>query len=136
MKTVLNGKLMLLLLKGDTTLLRLFFALSSFGFSMWVLFDKCFSFDHPYVAALMKGNIHLLAVLFGVHSFSVLYGVLTSRYSNWLLFTEAILGAGLWVVIGLAEAFQQHAPGPMLLGGAPLSMFLLIRYPTHNESSR
>ena len=128
MKAALNGRLMRLLLTGKTDLLRFFFALCSFGFSFWVAFDPSYPLQHQEAIAVAPA--HAQIILFTIHGFSLLYGVLTCRYSIALLFTEGVLGVFLWCGIGIAEWHQQGVPGPMFMAGL-IALFLLIRYPTH-----
>jgi hypothetical protein len=132
----LHNKIVFSLVQGETQLLRIFFALASFGFGWWIHFDADWAQTHTYALALAGGNVHFLAVLYFVHGCALIYGVATGRYSVPLLFVEAILGWALWFVMGVAEAAQQNAVGPMLLSGGMISTLLLIRYPTHHEGSR
>lgn len=117
-----------LLLFGDTRLLRFWLALCSMFFSVWVLFDKDYASGHQEAVSLVSE--HAQVVLFAVHGIAVMYGVLTGRFNTILLLCEGLLGAFLWLGLGLAETIHQGTPGPMLVAGT-MSLFLLIRYPTH-----
>ena len=124
-----RGKLISLLLVGETAMLRFWFAVASFGYGSWALMDSEYAIMHPM--SLRLASDHMQGVLFLTHALALIYGVKTGKFSNLLLFVEGILGVFLWCGIGIAEAIQQGTPGPMLLGGGGISMFLLLRYPTH-----
>ena len=130
LKMLQPGRIAYLLLTADTALLRLWFALCSFGWVVWLMFDKEFSVIHPHAAAIVKGDLHLLMLLFFIHGSAVLYGVKTKRFSITLLFCEGLLGVFLWLGTGIAEWMTQGVPGPSIVAGL-ISMFLLARYPTH-----
>lgn len=128
MKDILNSKLMRMLLIGNTNLLRFFFSLCSFGFAAWVMFDPNYPIQHPYAVTL--ASPHAQGLLFMVHGFAMMHGVVTGRYSHVLLFMEGVLGVFLWCGIGVAETLQQRTPGPLIMASL-IALFLLIRYPTH-----
>lgn len=130
---VIRNRVLSALLFGKTENLRVFFALCSFGWGLWVLTDSRFEAEHAATVAFVP--IPQLGILFLVHGFAMFYGVWTGRYSVWLLFLEGLLGAFLWVGVGIAESYGQQAIGPTLFGGL-CALFLLIRYPTHYAGSR
>ena len=134
MRRFLDRPMVVLLNSGDTALLRVFFAAASFGMAIWAAFDPLYATNHPIAVSLV--SVHAQVLLFTVHSCATWYGVMTKRYSVPLLFCEGWAGLFLWFGIGLCEAAQQGAPGPMLVSGGSLAAFLLYRYPTHNTESR
>lgn len=131
MKLVLKSRLAMLLLTADTALLRYWFSWASMGYALMVLMDQAYPSNHPLAVALC--DAHYQVILFALHAIAMFYGVMTRRYSTTLLFIEGILGVFLWCGIGIAEAIQQGTPGPMLIAGGGISLFLLMRYPTHYE---
>ena len=135
MSRVLSSSIVRMLLKDDTRLLRFFFSFASFSYGLWALFDPLYTEQHTTSLKLFNGSTHMMAVLFIIHSFATLYGVLTKRFSVSLLFIEGLLGSALWGGIGFAEAIQQGVPGPMLVAGGSISLFLLARYPTHYDGT-
>lgn len=128
-----NNRILATLLFGKTELLRIFFALCSFGWGFWALTDAKFSAEHATTVSFVP--LPQLGILFMVHSVAVWYGVKTQRYNVFLLFIEGLLGAFLWIGVGIAEAKGQGTIGPTLFGGV-CALFLLIRYPTHYTGGR
>lgn len=120
-----------LILSGETALLRFWFSLASLGFATWILFDESYPVIHYNTLNIASVNVQV--TLFLVHGLATLYGVLYRRYSTTLLILEGLVGVFLWSGLGLAEAIQQGSPGPMLIAGGGISLFLLIRYPTHYD---
>lgn len=127
-RAAFRTKIVTLLLTSDTKLLRFWFAISSLSYGLWVAVDQSYALHHHVAASIPQ---LLQAALFAVHGLSVMYGVGTGRFSRPLLCSEGLLGLALWGGIGLAEMAQQGVPGPMLLGGGGIALFLLVRYPTH-----
>lgn len=123
-----NKTLLHLILAGETALLRLCFALCSFGWTIWLFTDKLFSVNHP--ATVLLAGPYVLGTLFFIHACALLYGVRTHKYSKGLLFLEGILGVFLWVGTGISETLNQGTIGPSVFAGL-IAIFLLIRYPTH-----
>ena len=125
---------MTLLLTGPTDLLRLWFGLASIGFSFWILSDRNYPIEHAMTLAIASTEAQM--VLFFIHGAAMLYGVTTGTYNRLLLILEGVLGIFLWVGIGASEAVHQGSPGPMLIAGGGIALFLLVRYPTHYTGSR
>ncbi len=121
------------ILTGETALLRIWFSLWSFSWTFLSFVDGNFATTHDFVAKIAP--IPVLAFLFFVHAFSLLYGVITRRYSTTLLFLEGILGVFLWAGVGIAESLQYKTISPSVLAGFT-ALFLLIRYPTHYSDPR
>lgn len=117
-----------LLCTGDTKLVRAWFALCSIAWASWLLFDNNIPNTHPLLLTLAP-QFHT-AVLFLVYSCALLYGVKTEHYSLTMLFIEGIMGFFLWFGSGILDSFQHGAPSPALIGSF-ISLYLLIRYPTH-----
>lgn len=124
-----KSNVLVLLFTADTKLLRFWFALASLAYATWLVLDPNYSVIHPL--SVQVAPAEALAILCCIHGVSMLYGVFTGYYSTVLLFLEAILGVFLWVGLGIAHAYEQGTPGPMLIAGGGISLFLLIRYPTH-----
>lgn len=124
------------LLKSDTALLRFFFGWCNLGWALWVLFDKCYTNDHPLTIRYVGFNSNvILAILFLINGIALIYGFITHRFSVTLFFMEGLLGAYLWVGVGITETVMQGTPGPTIFAGF-VALFLCARYPTHNEWSR
>jgi hypothetical protein len=132
-EVIVTNRILSKLIFGDTENLRTFFALCSFGWGLWALTDANFAKDHASVISFVQ--LPQLGILFFIHCAGVLYGVNTGRYNVILLFIEGLLGAFLWVGVGIAEAIGQGTAGPTLFGGM-CALFLLIRYPTHYPRRR
>lgn len=124
----MNTSIIKLLCTGDTKLVRVLFAAVSISWAVWLLFDKSLPQTHPLLLVLAP-QFHT-AVLFLVYSVALLYGAKTSHYSLTMLFIEGIMGAFLWIGSGILDSIQHGAPSPPLIGSL-ISLFLLIRYPTH-----
>lgn len=129
MTNLLKNRFVRMLLIGETILLRFWFALASFGFSLWIYFDETYIINHHVASEMTAPGAQV--ILFFLHGCATLYGALTGRFSQILLILEGLLGVFLWVGIGGAEMVQQGIPGPMLVAGGGIALFLLMRYPTH-----
>ena len=130
---IVRNRILAALLFGKTETLRIFFAACSFGWGFWALTDPKFPVEHASTLAFVP--LPQLGILFIVHAVAVWYGVNSERYNVVLLFIEGLLGAFLWIGVGVAEAKGQGTLGPTLFGGLT-ALFLLIRYPTHYAGSR
>jgi hypothetical protein len=120
-----------LLLFGDTRLVRFWFSIISFGWAIWIFNDTSFTVNHEYILLILPKT--LLVILFSLYSFSLLYGVITTRYNSILLFFEGILGTFLWCGLGIADTFQHHTLSPTFFSGI-LALYLLIRYPINYKN--
>lgn len=122
-----------LILTGETSLLRLWFSIWSFGWAFLAITDRNFIEMHKYTSQIAP--IPVLAALFAIHATALLYGVVTRKFNTLLLFLEGVLGVFLWAGVGIAEIAQYHSFTPASLAGFT-ALFLLIRYPTHYTDPR
>lgn len=127
MSNLLKSRLVGHLLLGDTKLLRLWFAVASLTYPLWLILDP--SYVKLHTVAVSLASIDAQVILFSLSSSAMIYGVVTGKFSRLLLFAEGLLGTFLWVTLGVAEAVKLGSPGILLLGGGGTALYLLVRYP-------
>ena len=128
LRPIIRSRVASLLLTGETSVLRFWFALCSFGCATAIFFDDNYAATHDYT--LQLASIHVQGLLFLLHASAMMYGVMTRKYNSALLLLEGVLGVSLWMGFGMVEAIAKEAVGPLLIGGV-VAFYLLLRYPTH-----
>jgi hypothetical protein len=122
------NRLLYMLAKEDTTLLRLFFGLASILFGCRLMFDDSWHVFHE--SSLRIAPQWVLMEMFFAHGAAVVYGSITSRNNLPLLWLEGILGVFIWMAVAWTDLIDIGTASPSLVGAA-LAFFLLVRYPTH-----
>lgn len=131
MKRLLRNRIMVELSTGDTTLLRLFIAALSFS-AWWMIMFSPELANARWPALRVLGDLNVLKWLFLVHSFGLLRGVITGRFSTITLWVEAGLGVFLWGGNAVFDYMMTRSIGPLSVT-LLLALHIAARYPTHNE---
>lgn len=121
-----------LLLIGPTQMLRLWFGLTACFFAIFITSNAAAS-DNEYTLSFQVMPQLLWAFLLVINGTALVYGSITSRYGKLGLLLEGILGTLLWTALGITSMISQGSLGGITIAIA-ISAYLLIRYPTWQES--
>lgn len=118
-------RLRYILLESETVAVRAFFALISLGYAIFML-----SIDRhtEYTIALAIMPHWLWSIGFLVHGLAVWYGIMSQKHSLALLMLEGVLGAGIWITLGICTSASQGMPGPTLMAST-IAVWQFVRYP-------
>jgi hypothetical protein len=118
-----------MILYSQTTIIRLFFGLSSL---CGALFLGKLNSDDTYAIIFDIAPRKVWVGLLLLNGFALIYGVVTKKYSNFLLIAEGVLGVAIWSSIAVISIIiNVHQIVPLIV--ALCALWVLIRYPTHRE---
>lgn len=72
------------------------------------------------------------AACYFLNGCGILYGIFLQKYNTYLLFIEGYLGTVIWTSTAIAM-FNHPQVSTIILVGAILSFWLLVRYPSNQE---
>jgi hypothetical protein len=131
----MKNRILWLLLHSQTSALRWWFSFFSFLYGIDII-SSPWTNTHGVEHSLMfkLAPFWVWGILYFLHAGSVMYGVLTRKFSNYQLFIEGVLGTALWSATAISAWEMQGAP-EISLAGAFVALWLLVRYPTHWEKN-
>lgn len=124
-----------LLNRSQTSVVRLWFALASLGFASFFFFTPAPMLDRTdlqYALAIMPCWAFFWGFL--IHGLTLIYGVLSRRFSTTLYWFEAVFGSVLWGLCSISTIIYNGYPDA-ILSGACIAWWIQYRYPSHTEKT-
>lgn len=122
----LYARLREVFLESETVAVRFFLGMMALGYAIYM---PATTYHQHYALANQWIHPAIWSVFFLLHGSALMYGVITQRYSLFLMIVEGFLGAFVWLVLGIATSVAQGVPGPTL-AAALVAGWVLVRYPS------
>lgn len=114
-----------LLLEESTGPLRFFFGWGSIGYAL----SMPQFVDYPmYHIALEWLPAWLWSAAFAINGTALIVGALHNNPSRMMYLLEGILGATVWLTLGISTAMAQGMPGPTFFASF-IAVWIFVRYP-------
>jgi hypothetical protein len=135
MTYTLKCRLGWLLNRSQTSVVRLWFSLASLGFASFFFFTPApalLETDLYYALKIMPCWAYFWGFL--IHGLTLMYGVLSRRFSTILYWFEAVFGSVLWGLCSISTIIHNGYPDA-ILSGALIAWWIQYRYPSYSEKT-
>lgn len=118
--------LRLMLLTGETRLLRFWFGLMGIFFSVFLVSSADDRWEYKLTFAVLPAGVW--AATFICNGIALIYGSITSHYNPIAFLFEDILGVLAWTALSITSMISQGSIGGITVA-ALINIYLLMRYP-------
>lgn len=113
------------LLESETVAVRFFFGFVSLGYAFFLPHVA----DHfEYSVSLMLLPPSVWSAGFAISGAALIYGVITCNFNRFLFTLEGVLGAFMWVTLGITSSMSQGTVGATAFASV-IALWIMVRYP-------